>query len=43
MGRRSISRIQVSAFRLMMPLARALEQAEGMRGLSWIAVARKVE
>ena len=40
-GRTSISRSQVFAFRLMMPLARALEQARKLRGLSWIAVARK--
>jgi glycosyltransferase involved in cell wall biosynthesis len=42
-GRTSISQMQVSAFRLMMPIARALERAEGLKGLSWVAVARKVE
>jgi hypothetical protein len=40
-GRRSISRMQVSAFRLMMPIARVLERAEGLKGLSWIGIARK--
>jgi SAM-dependent methyltransferase len=42
-GRTSISRSQVFAFRLMMPLARALERAQRLPGLSWIAVARKAE
>jgi glycosyltransferase involved in cell wall biosynthesis len=42
-GRTSISRSQVAAFRLMMPLARRLERIEGLPGLSWIAVARRVE
>jgi SAM-dependent methyltransferase len=42
-GRTSISRSQVFAFRLMMPLARALERARKLPGLSWIAVARKAE
>lgn len=42
-GRRSISHMQVSAFRLMMPIARVLERAESLKGLSWVAVARKVE
>jgi SAM-dependent methyltransferase len=40
-GRDRIGRGQVSAFRLMLPLARRLERIEGLRGLSWIAVARK--
>lgn len=40
-GRDTISRGQVSAFRLMLPLARRLERIEGLPGLSWIAVARK--
>jgi glycosyltransferase involved in cell wall biosynthesis/phospholipid N-methyltransferase len=40
-GRTSISQAQVSAFRLMMPLARTLERVDGLPGLSWIAVARK--
>jgi SAM-dependent methyltransferase/GT2 family glycosyltransferase len=42
-GRTSISRLQVFAFRLLMPVARTLEQADGLPGLSWISVARKVE
>jgi glycosyltransferase involved in cell wall biosynthesis len=42
-GRKSISRLQVSAFGLIMPLARALERVESLRGLSWVAVARKPE
>jgi hypothetical protein len=42
-GRTSISQVQVSAFRFMMPIARVLERAEGLKGLSWVAVARKVE
>ena len=41
-GRRSISRSQVLAFRLLMPLAKALERVDGLPGLSWVAVARKV-
>ncbi|MDQ5816008.1 MAG: glycosyltransferase [Actinomycetota bacterium] len=40
-GRTSISHLQVFAFRLMLPLARVLERARKLRGLSWIAVARK--
>jgi len=42
-GRTSISSAQASAFRLMMPLARTLEQVDGLPGLSWIAVGRKTE
>jgi len=42
-GRTAISPAQVSAFRLMLPLARRLERFDGLPGLSWIAVARKVE
>ena len=41
-GRKSISRAQVSAFRLLLPLARTLERVDSLPGLSWIAVARKV-
>jgi glycosyltransferase involved in cell wall biosynthesis len=41
MGRTTISAGQVSAFRLMMPLARTLERVEGLPGLSWIAIGRK--
>lgn len=41
-GRTSISRAQVSVFRLLMPLARTLERVERLPGLSWIAVARKI-
>jgi SAM-dependent methyltransferase len=40
-GRTSISPAQVSAFRLMLPLARGLERIDRLPGLSWIAVARK--
>jgi len=40
-GRRSISRAQVTAFRLMLPFARMLEQVGGLPGLSWVAIARK--
>jgi SAM-dependent methyltransferase len=40
-GRTSISPAQVSAFRLMLPLARTLERIDGLPGLSWIAVGRK--
>jgi len=40
-GRTSISRWQVFAFRLMMPIARALEGVPKLPGLSWIAVARR--
>jgi glycosyltransferase involved in cell wall biosynthesis len=40
-GRTSISPAQVSAFRLMLPLARTLERVDRLPGLSWIAVARK--
>jgi hypothetical protein len=40
-GRITISRMQVFAFRLLMPIARILERADGLPGLSWIAVARK--
>ena len=42
-GRTSISPWQVFAFRLLMPMARILERADGLPGLSWVAVARKVE
>ena len=41
MGRQSISRTQVTAFRLMLPLARVLEHVDGLPGLSWVAIARK--
>jgi hypothetical protein len=41
-GRTSISPAQVSAFRLMLPLARSLERVDRLPGLSWIAVGRKV-
>ena len=41
MGRTTISAAQVSAFRLMMPLARTLERVNGLPGLSWIAIGRK--
>jgi SAM-dependent methyltransferase len=41
MGRMTISRSQVFAFRLMMPLARVLERVQKLPGLSWIVVARK--
>jgi SAM-dependent methyltransferase len=40
-GRTSISRAQVSAFRLMLPLARTLERVESLPGLSLIAIGRK--
>jgi SAM-dependent methyltransferase len=40
-GRTTISRPQVFAFRLMLPLARVLERVRKLPGLSWIAVARK--
>ena len=40
-GRITISRMQVFAFRLLMPIARILERADDLPGLSWIAVARK--
>jgi SAM-dependent methyltransferase len=40
-GRTSISRLQVFAFRLMMPIARVLERLPKLPGLSLIAVARK--
>jgi SAM-dependent methyltransferase len=40
-GRTTISRPQVFAFRLMLPLARVLEGVRKLPGLSWIAVARK--
>jgi SAM-dependent methyltransferase len=40
-GRTSISPAQVSAFRLMLPLARRLERFDRLPGLSWIAVGRK--
>jgi SAM-dependent methyltransferase len=39
--RTSISRAQVSAFRVMLPLARRLERVDVLPGLSWIAVGRK--
>ena len=42
-GRTSISPWQVLAFRILMPVARILERADGLPGLSWIAIARKVE
>lgn len=42
-SRTSISRMQVSAFRLMMPVARRLEHVEPLPGLSWVAIARRVE
>jgi SAM-dependent methyltransferase len=42
-GRDRISRGQVSAFRLMLPLARRLERIERLPGLSWTAVAKKTE
>jgi glycosyltransferase involved in cell wall biosynthesis len=41
-GRTSISPMQASAFRLMLPIARRLEKVNGLPGLSWIPVARKV-
>jgi SAM-dependent methyltransferase len=41
-GRTTISRLQVAAFRMMMPLARALEHVPSLRGLSLVAVARRV-
>ena len=41
-GRTTISAAQVSAFRLMLPLARTLERVEGLPGLSWIAIGRRV-
>jgi SAM-dependent methyltransferase len=40
-GRTTISRAQITAFRLMMPVARRLEAFDGLPGLSWIAVARR--
>ena len=40
-GRTSISRAQVFGFRVLMPVARLLERADGLPGLSWIAVASK--
>jgi SAM-dependent methyltransferase len=40
-GRTTISRVQVSTFRLMMPFARRLERIDSLPGLSWIAVGRK--
>ena len=42
-GTTSISRPEVFAFRLLLPLARLLERAGGLPGLSWIAIARKAE
>src|SRR5688500_2193665 len=42
-GRTTISRPQVFVFRIMMPLARVLEHARRLPGLSWVIVARKAE
>ena len=40
-GRTTIGRTQIAAFRMLLPLARRLEGIDGLPGLSWIAVGRK--